>query len=108
MGKLIKRPTTFFGTAAFATAVVGAIALGVWFLHALLERFLSTPHSVAGITISPYGHRMDDLLTHHFDSIRVSLDGTDIKVSNPNLEITLIGNPKGLRLATDTLIAEIQ
>ena len=105
---MIKRPTTFIGTAAFATAVVGAIALGVWFLHALLERFLSTPHSVAGITISPYGHRMDDLLTHHFDSIRVSLDGTDIKVSNPNLEITLIGNPKGLRLATDTLIAEIQ
>ncbi|WP_144066158.1 MULTISPECIES: hypothetical protein [unclassified Fibrobacter] len=106
--KLIKRPTTFLGTAAFATAVVGAIALGVWFLHALLERFLSTPHTVAGVTISPYGHRMDDLLTHHFDSIRVSFDGQDIKVSNPNLEITLLGQPKGVNLQMDSAIAVIQ
>lgn len=108
MGKLIKRPTTFFGTAAFATAVVGAIALGVWSLHALLERFLSTPHTIAGITISPYGHRMDDLLTHHFDSIRVSLEGTDIKVANPNLEITILGEPKGINLQSDSVIAEIK
>ena len=106
--KLIKRPTTFLGTAAFATAVVGAIALGVWFLHALLERFLSTPHTVAGITISPYGHRMDDLLTHHFDSIRVSLDGTDLKVSNPNLEITILGEPKGINLQMDSAIAVVK
>ena len=104
---MIRRPTTFLGTAAFATAVVGAIALGVWFLHALVERFLSTPHTVAGITISPHGHRMDDLLTHHFDSIRVSMDGTDIKVANPNLEITLLGEPKGIRLAMDSVIADI-
>ncbi len=104
---MIRRPTTFLGTAAFATAVVGAIALGVWFLHALAERFLSTPHTIAGITISPHGHRMDDLLTHHFDSIRVSMDGTDIKVANPNLEITLLGEPKGIRLAMDSVIADI-
>ena len=104
---MIRRPTTFLGTAAFATAVVGAIALGVWFLHALAERFLSTPHTIAGVTISPHGHRMDDLLTHHFDSIRVSMDGTDIKVANPNLEITLLGEPKGIRLAMDSVIADI-
>ena len=108
MGKLIKRPTTFFGTAAFATAVVGAIALGVWSLHALLERFLATPHTIAGVTISPYGHRMDDLLTHHFDSIRVSLDGTDLKVANPNLEITLLGEPKGINLQSDSVIAVVK
>lgn len=95
------------GTAAFATAVVGAIALGVWFLHALAERFLSTPHTIAGVTISPHGHRMDDLLTHHFDSIRVSMDGNEIKVANPNLEITLLGEPKGIRLGMDSVIADI-
>ena len=51
---------------------------------------------------------MDDLLTHHFDSIRVSIDGNDIKVANPNLEITLIGEPKGVKLAMDSAIAAIQ
>ena len=104
---MIKRPTTFAGTAVFTTAVVGAIALGVWFLHALFERILSTEHTIAGVTISPYGHSMESLLTHHFDSIRVSVEGTNIKIANPNLDVTLLGFTKGVTLEMDSLIAVI-
>ena len=102
---MIKRPTTFVGTAVLTTAVVGVIALGAWFLHALLERFLSTEHTFAGVTITPYGHSMESLLTHHFDSIRVSVEGSDIKIANPNLDVTLLGFTKGVNLEMDTVIA---
>ena len=105
--KLTKRPTTFVGTAVWTTAVVGAIALGVWFLHALFERILSTPHTIAGVTITPYGHSMESLLTHHFDSISVSIDGTEIKVANPNLDITLLGT-RNVQLQVDSVIAFVQ
>lgn len=104
---MIKRPTTFVGTAVFTTAVVGVIALGVWFLHALFERILSTPHTIAGVTISPYGHSMESLLTHHFDSILVSVDGTEIKIANPDLDITLLGT-RNVQLKMDSIIAVVQ
>ena len=93
------------GTAVLTTAVVGVIALGAWFLHALLERFLSTEHTFAGVTITPYGHSMESLLTHHFDSIRVSVEGSDIKIANPNLDVTLLGFTKGVNLEMDSVIA---
>ena len=105
--KLSKRPTTFVGTAVFATAVVGAIALGVWFARALLERILSTPHTIAGITITPYGHSMESLLTHQFDSVRVSVDGNEFKIANPKLDVTILGN-RTVQLQSDSIIAFIQ
>lgn len=108
MGKVIKRPTTFVGTAVIATVVVGAIALGVWFCRALLERFLSTPHTFAGVTVSPYGHSMESLLTHSFDSLIVSVNGTEVKVVNPNLDVTILGDSKGVNLDVEKVDAKIQ
>ena len=104
---MIKKPTTFVGTAVVATAVVGAIALGVWFAHALLERFLSTPHTFAGVTITPYGHSMESLLTHHFDSLRVSANGSEFTITDPNLDITLLGTERGVKLDIQKLDANI-
>lgn len=103
-----KRPTTFVGTAVFATAVVGAIALGVWFARALFERILSTPHTFAGVTVTPYGHSMENLLVHHFDSVRISVNGTEVKIANPDLDITLLGGARGAKLQADSVIAVIQ
>ena len=57
------------------------------------------------VTITPYGHSMESLLTHHFDSIRVSVEGSDIKIANPNLDVTLLGFTKGVNLEMDTVIA---
>ena len=104
---MIRRPTTFVGTAVITTAVVGVIALGAWFLHALFERILSTEHTIAGVTIAPYGHSMESLLTHHFDSIRVSFEGSNIKITNPNLDVTLLGFTKGVSLEMDSVVADI-
>ena len=83
------------------------MALGVWFARALFERILSTPHTISGVTITPYGHSMESLLTHHFDSVRVSVNGNDIKIANPNLDVTLLGN-RLVQLQTDSVIAYIQ
>lgn len=88
--------------------VVGAIALGVWFCREFIERFLATPHTVAGVTISPYGHKNDGLLTHSFDSIKVEMDGTTIRVTKPVLDITIFGEAKGVALDLDTVDAFIQ
>lgn len=105
---MIKRPTTFVGTAVIATVVVGAIALGVWFCRALFERILSTPHTIAGVTISPYGHSMESLLTHSFDSLIVSVNGTDVKIVQPNLDLTILGETKGVTLDVKSVDANIQ
>ncbi len=108
LNTLRKKPSTFLGTTVMATVVVGAIALGVWFCRAFIEKVLSTPHTIAGVTISPYGHKMDGLLTHSFDSVRVSVDGTEIKVVNPLLDVTILGDNRGASLNLDSVDAFVQ
>ena len=88
--------------------VVGAIGLGVWFCREFVERFLSTPHTVAGVTISTYGHQADGLLTHSFDSIKVEMEGTTIRVAKPVLDVTILRNPRGVTLDMDTVDAYIE
>jgi len=88
--------------------VVGAIALGVWFCRELIERFLAEPHTVAGVTIYPYGHQNKGLLTHSFDSIKVEMDGTTIRVTKPVLDITILGESKGVTLDLDTVDAFVK
>ncbi|MCQ2105168.1 MAG: hypothetical protein MJZ26_05180 [Fibrobacter sp.] len=102
-----RRISTFAGTAVIATVVVSAIALGAWFCRALVERILSTPHTINGVTITPYGHKMDGLLTHSFDSVRVSVDSTEVKVTNPSLDITIFGDVKGIEFKVDTVDAYV-
>lgn len=102
-----KRKQTFFGTAFFATAAVGAIALGVWFVHAFVERYLSTPHTFSGVTITPYGHNAQSLLEHSFDSLFISTDSTEVKIINPNLDITILGENRGVSLKMDHVDAFI-
>lgn len=102
-----KRKQTFFGTAFFATAAVGAIALGVWFVHAFVERYLSAPHTFSGVTITPYGHNTQSLLEHSFDSLFISTDSTEVKIINPNLDITILGENRGVSLKMDHVDAFI-
>ena len=56
----------------------------------------------------PYGHNMESLLSHSFDSIKVAFEGNEVKVSNPNLDITLLGNGRGARLEIDSVIAYVR
>lgn len=51
---------------------------------------------------------MESLLTHSFDSIKVSVNGTEVRVTKPYLDITILGNQRGVLLKLDTVDAAIQ
>lgn len=102
-----KHKPTFYGTAVFATIVVGAIAFGVWFVHAFVERYLSTPHTFSGVTITPYGYKTESLLEHSFDSLHISKDGNEITLVNPTIDVTLLGEHRGLDLRIDDVDAYV-
>ncbi len=50
---------------------------------------------------------MESLLTHHFDSILVSVNGTEVKVANPNLDISILGE-RSVQLQADSVIVVVQ
>lgn len=105
---MIKGKPTFLITAVIATVVVGVIALGAWLVHAIAMKYLSSPHTYSGVTVTPYGHKMESLLEHSFDSLHISKDGTEITVVNPNLDVTLLGENRGVDLKLDKVDAFIQ
>jgi len=105
---LKRRKPTFLGTAVVATVIVGAIALAVWFAHAFVERYLSSPHTFSGVTIVPYGHQTKSLLEHAFDSLHISKDGTEITIVNPSIDLTILGENRGVALEIDKADASIQ
>ena len=53
------------------TVVVGVLALSAWFAYIAFDTYLSTPHTYGDVEVTPYGHQMDGLLTHSWDSVTV-------------------------------------
>ena len=84
--------------AAVATAVVGAVAVGVWYVHFAVENLLSSPHTFGNVTITPYGHRQNNLLDQFYDSIKVEQGQSTYMVRNPHLDITILGENRGIVL----------
>ena len=82
----------------FVTVVVGAVALGVWYVHFAIEEMLSTPHTFGDLTITPYGHKQNNLLDHYYDSILVQKGASTYMVRGPHLDITILGEKKGVVL----------
>ena len=80
------------------TAIVGAIALGVWYVHFAIEEVLSSPHTFGDVTITPYGHRQNNLLDHFYDSILVEKGPSKYMVRGPHLDITPFGDDRGIVL----------
>ena len=80
------------------TAIVGAIALGVWYVHFAIEEVLSSPHTFGDVTITPYGHRQNNLLDHFYDSILVEKGPSKYMVRGPHLDITPFGDDRGIIL----------
>ncbi len=93
--------------AIVASFIVGVLSLGVWFGRALLIRYLSTEHEFSGVTIKPYGYRIDGLLDHSFDSLFVETNGTTIKITNPKISATLLGEDKLVTLNMESIDANI-
>ena len=88
----------FLVKAAVMTAIVGAIALGVWYVHFAIEEVLSSPHTFGDVTITPYGHRQNNLLDHFYDSILVEKGPSKYMVRGPHLDITPFGDDRGIIL----------
>ncbi|WP_405327782.1 hypothetical protein [Fibrobacter sp.] len=80
------------------TAIVGAIALGVWYVHFAIEEVLSSPHTFGDVTITPYGHRQNNLLDHFYDSILVEKGPSKYMIRGPHLDITPFGDDRGIVL----------
>ena len=80
------------------TAIVGAIALGVWYVHFAIEEVLSSPHTFGDVTITPYGHRQNNLLDHFYDSILVEKGPSKYMIRGPLLDITPFGDDRGIIL----------
>ncbi len=87
------------------TAIVGAIATGVWYVHFAIEEILSTPHTFGDLTITPYGHRKNSLLEHFYDSILVQKGPSTYMIRGPHLDVTLLGDNKGVVLEVDEISA---
>jgi hypothetical protein len=93
--------------AAIMTAIVGAVAVGVWYVHFAIEELLSTPHTFGNVTITPYGHRQNNLLDHFYDSIKVEQGLSTYMVRGPHLDITPFGENKGILLEVNGVSANL-
>ncbi|WP_304039321.1 hypothetical protein [Fibrobacter succinogenes] len=95
----------FFVKAVITTAIVGAVALGVWYVHFAIEQILSTPHTFGDLTITPYGHRQNNLLEHFYDSIHVQQGQSSYMIRGPHLDITPFGDNRGILLEANEVSA---
>ena len=88
----------FFVKAAIVTAIVGAVAVGAWYVHFFIEQQLSSPHTFGNVTITPYGHRQNNLLDQYYDSILVQQGQSTYMIRKPHLDVTILGENKGALL----------
>ena len=89
------------------TAIVGAIALGVWYVHFAINELLSTPHTFGNVTITPYGHGYKNFLDHFYDSILVQQEQSTYMIRGPHLDITPFGKNKGIVLDVKEISANM-
>lgn len=80
--------------------IVGALALCAWFGYFAFKTYLETPHTYGETTVTPYGHKMDGLLTHAWDSVRVESKGSTVTIRDADFDVTILGEQKGLTLNT--------
>ena len=97
--------TIFAIKAAITTAIVGAVAVGVWYGHFAIEELLSSPHTFGDVTITPYGHHQNNLLDHYYDSILVEKGGSTYMIRGPHLDITLLSENPGVVLEVKEISA---
>lgn len=95
----------FFVKAAITTAIVGAIASGVWYVHFAIEETLSSQHTFGDLTLTPYGHRSNGLLEHFYDSLHIQKGPSTYMIRGPHLDITPFGDNRGILLEASEVSA---
>lgn len=88
--------STFKLTTVLTTVIVGALALCAWLLNVAFKTYLNTPHTYGNTEIIPYGHQMDGIFTHRWDSLKIVTDSSSFTISKPYFDITLWEEFKGL------------
>ncbi len=95
----MKRILSIFAVkSVLMTVIVGAIALGVWYIHFAIEEMLSSPHTFGDVTITPYGHKQNNLLDHFYDSVLVQKGKSTYMIRNPHLDVTILGENRSIVL----------
>ena len=95
----MKRILSIFAVkSVLMTVIVGAIALGVWYVHFAVEELLSSPHTFGDVTITPYGHHQNNLFDQYYDSILVQKGQSSYMIRKPHLDITILGENRGVVL----------
>ena len=89
------------------TVVVGVLALSAWFVRIALITFLSSPHTFGEVEITPYGYELGGPLTHSWDSLTIKTGDNTFTVSKFDLDITVLGDSSGVKLALGTFKADI-
>ncbi|WP_407444736.1 hypothetical protein [Fibrobacter sp.] len=102
-----KWTSTYKFTVVLTTAIVGALALCAWFAYIAFKTYLETPHTYGNTEVVPYGHQMDGVLTHKWDSLQIKSNGTTVTIVNPDFDITVIEEFKGLTLTATRVSAKI-
>lgn len=90
-----KVKSSFAVTAVITSVIVGALALCAWFSKNFLENYLNSMHSYGSVTVIPYGHHAEGVLTHSWDSLKISTEGNSISITGPSLDLTIWGENKG-------------
>lgn len=104
----MKRITsTFFGAAGLTTAIVGVLALCVWFGYVTFKTYLETPHTYGETTITPYGHHMDGIISHSWDSIKVKNGAQQVTVHDADFRLNIFGDNKGLNVSSSEINVEL-
>lgn len=99
--------STYIRPAVITTAIVGVLALCTWLSSYLLDVVLSSPHKIGSFEITPSGHTQDGYLTHHWDSIEISMDGNTIILRNADIDITLFEKDRNIKLKTGEIQVSI-
>lgn len=90
-----------------STAIVGALALCAWFSYVMFKTYLETPHTYGTTTVTPYGHDMDGVLTHTWDSLQIESGGNKVMLRKVDFDLSILKTEEGLRIALDEVDLEI-
>ena len=72
---------------AFFAIFVGGVIFTAWSVFYWLDYFLEKKQTYGSITVEPFQYSREHLLSHHWDSIRVSSPDFLISIKNPHLRL---------------------
>lgn len=89
------------------TVIVGALALCAWFARITFKTYLETPHTYGSITVIPFGHDMEGVFLHTWDSLKVKTKKQTYTINKLDFHFSILGENRGLRISSNKVNIEI-